>query len=91
MKVRGAGFVGTALAFLMFASVALGQEPTGPAYAGSGPDIDEQVSRGQVAAGHAGALPFTGLDITLALVAGLLLVAMGLLTRRIARNRGVAK
>jgi hypothetical protein len=71
--------------------VALGQEPTGPAYAGSGPDIDEQVSRGQVAAGHAGALPFTGLDITLALVAGLLLVAMGLLTRRIARNRGVAK
>ncbi|MDX6397858.1 MAG: hypothetical protein QOJ43_1266 [Gaiellaceae bacterium] len=91
MRVRGVGIAGTVLAFLMFVSVALAQEPTGPAYAGAGPDIDEQVSRGQVAAGQAGALPFTGLDITLALLAGLLLVAMGLLTRRIARNRGVAK
>jgi hypothetical protein len=91
MRVRGVGIVGTVFAFLVFVSVAFAQEPTGPAYAGSGPDIDEQVSRGQVAAGQAGALPFTGLDITLALLAGLLLVAMGLLTRRIARNRGVAK
>lgn len=91
MRVRGVGIVGTVFAFLMFASTALAQEPTGPAYAGSGTDIDEQVSRAQVASSHAGALPFTGLDVTLALLAGLLLVAMGLLTRRIARNRGVEK
>lgn len=76
------------LVFLAFASVALAQEPTGPAYGGSGPDIDDQVGSGVAQAGD---LPFTGLDITLGLLAGLLLVAMGLLTRRVARNRGVAK
>lgn len=91
MRVRGIGIGGTVLGFLMFASVALAQDPTGPAYAGAGPDIDQQVSVGQVAANQTGALPFTGLDLTLALLAGSLLVAMGLVTRRIARNRGVAK
>ena len=91
MRVRGVGIGGTVFAFLMFASTALAGGPTGPAYAGAGPDVDEQVSRGQVAASQAGTLPFTGLDVTLALLAGLLLVAMGLLTRRIARNRGATK
>lgn len=91
MKFRGVGIGATVLAFLMFASAALAQEPTGPAYAGFGPDIDDQVSGGQVAASQAGPLPFTGLDLTLALLAGLFLVAIGLMTRRVARNRGVAK
>lgn len=90
MRIRRVGIAGAAFAFLLFASVALAGEPTGTAYGPSGSDIDGQVGGG-VAGGQAGALPFTGLDITLALVAGLLLVAMGLLTRRIARNRGVAK
>ena len=91
MRARMFAIGGTLLAFLMFASVALAQDPTGQVYGGAGPDIDEQVSRGAVAGAQTGTLPFTGLDITLALLAGLLLVATGLLTRRIARSRGVAK
>jgi hypothetical protein len=88
MRVRGVGISGAVLGFLVFASVALAQEPTGPTYGGSGPDIDDQVGSGVAQAGD---LPFTGLDLTLGLLAGLLLVTMGLLTRRVARNRGVAK
>lgn len=91
MKIRVVGIGGTVLVFLLFASVALAQDPTGPTYGGSGPDIDSQVGRGEVVAGQGGTLPFTGLDVTLALLAGLLLVTMGVLTRRIARNRAVAK
>jgi hypothetical protein len=91
MMVRVVGIGGSILAFLTFVSVALAQEPTGRAYAGPGPDIDAQVGRGEVAAAQVGTLPFTGLDVTLALLAGILLVAMGLLTRRLARKHGVAK
>jgi hypothetical protein len=85
MKVRGVGLGTAVIAFLLSASVALAQEPTGPAYGGSGPNIDAQV--GGAAAGQGGSLPFTGLDVTLALVAGCLLVMTGLVARRVARSR----
>ena len=91
MRVRAVGIAGAIFVFLLTASVALAQDPTGPAYAGPGPNIDDQVARGEVVAGQGGTLPFTGLDVTLALLAGLVLVATGLLTRRVARNRGIAK
>ncbi len=96
MWIRIRGIVVVVVAFLAFTSIAYAQEPTGPTYGGSGPDIDSQVERGQVA-GRAtgevvtGTLPFTGLDLALALVGGLALVTVGLMTRRVARARSVAR
>ncbi len=88
-------FLGAALAFLTFASVAVAQDPTGPTYAGRGQDVDQQINQGQVAgqAGEVvtGTLPFTGLDIALAVFTGFALLAVGLFTRRLARVRGAAR
>lgn len=91
MSIRGFGVGGVVLAFLVWASVALAQDPTGPTYGGRGPDTDSQVESGEVAAGTVGLLPFTGRDLALIVLGALLLVGMGLLTRRAARNRDVAK
>ena len=91
MRVRGFSLGGVVLAFLVWASVALAQDPTGPTYAGKGPDIDSQVESGEVAAGQVGFLPFTGRDLALIVLGALLLVGMGMLTRRAARNRDVVK
>ncbi len=91
MRVRGLAFSGVVLAVLVWASTALAQDPTGPTYGGRGPDIDSQVESGDVAAEQVGVLPFTGRDLALIVLGALLLVGMGLLTRRVARNRDVAK
>jgi hypothetical protein len=91
MRVRGFGVGGVVLAFLVWASVALAQDPTGPTYGGRGPDTDSQVESGEVAAEQVGFLPFTGRDLALIVLGALLLVGMGMLTRRVARNRDVAK
>jgi hypothetical protein len=92
MRVRGFGIGGVVLAFFVWASVALAQNPpTGPTYGGRGPDTDSQVDSGDVAAEQVGFLPFTGRDLALIVLGALLLVGMGLLTRRVARNRDVAK
>lgn len=91
MRVRGFGISGIVLAFFVWASVALAQDPTGPTYGGRGPDVDSQVDSGDVAAEQVGFLPFTGRDLALIVLGALLLVGMGLLTRRVARNRDVAK
>jgi hypothetical protein len=91
MRVRGFIVSGVVLAMFVWASVALAQDPTGPTYAGSGPDIDSQVEGGEVAAGQVGFLPFTGRDLALIVLGALLLVGMGMLTRRAARNRDIAK
>lgn len=92
MWIRSSAIAGMVVAFLAFASIAFAQEPTGPTYGGSGPDIDNQVGQGQVAGDVVtGTLPFTGLDLVLALVGGLALVAVGLVTRRLARARSVAR
>lgn len=91
MRVRGLSVSGVLLAFFVWASAALAQDPTGPTYGGRGPDVDSQVDTGEVAAGQVGFLPFTGRDLALIVLGALLLVGMGLLTRRVARNRDVAK
>lgn len=91
MRVRGLSIGGAVMAFFVWASVALAQDPTGPTYGGRGPDIDSQVESGGVAAGQVGVLPFTGRDLALIVLGALLLVGMGLLTRRVARNRDLAK
>jgi hypothetical protein len=87
VKTRITGVIGTITVFLATASVALAQEPTGPAYGGVGPSIDEEVGdvAGEVVT--TGTLPFTGFDVALALGVGLLLVAIGVLTRRLGRAR----
>jgi hypothetical protein len=91
MRVQGFSIGGVVFAFFVWASVALAQEPTGPTYGGRGPDIDSQVESGDVAADQVGFLPFTGRDLALIVLGALLLVGMGMLTRRAARSRDVAK
>ena len=84
MKTGVFGSIGAVVVFLATATVALAQAPTGPTYGGVGPAIDEEVGTTEVATGT---LPFTGFDIALALGVGLLLVAIGVLTRRLGRTR----
>ena len=94
MRIRGFGISGGVLAFFVWASVALAQDPTGLTYGGRGPNVDSEVESGAVAAAGAeqvGFLPFTGRDLALIVLGALLLVGMGLLTRRVARSRDVAK
>ncbi len=91
MRVRGFSIGGVVLTFFVWASVALAQEPTGPTYGPRGSDIESQVEGGEVAADQVGFLPFTGRDLALIVLGALLLVGMGMLTRRAARSRDVAK
>ncbi len=91
MRVRGFSIGGVVLTFFVWASVALAQEPTGQTYGGRGPEVDSQVDGGEVAADQVGFLPFTGRDLALIVLGALLLVGMGMLTRRAARSRDVAK
>lgn len=79
-----------ACAFLATSAAALAQAPTGPTYGGVGPTVDQEVA-GEGVAGEvvtSGSLPFTGFDIAVAVAVGLLLLAVGLMTRRLARTRG---
>ena len=89
MKAGISGGFGAIIVFLATATTALAQAPTGPTYAGVGPSIDEEVGgvAGEVTgeAVTTGTLPFTGFDIALALGVGLLLVMVGVLTRRLGR------
>lgn len=91
MKVRGFSIGGVLLALLLWVPAALAQDPVGPAYGGRGPDVDSQVEGGGVAAGQVGFLPFTGRDLALIVLGALVLVGMGVLTRRAARGRDVVK
>lgn len=79
------------LGVLAFAATALAQDPTGRAYGGQGPDIDNEI-RGAGQAGEvAGTLPFTGRDLAFVVLTALVLMAVGLLTRRLARPRSVIR
>ncbi len=82
-------FAAAMLGALAFASTALAQDPTGPTYGGPGPNIDDQVGRG--GEGVTGTLPFTGRDLTLAVLTALVRIAVGMLTRRLARARSVVR
>lgn len=73
------------LMLLSLQGLAFAQAPTGQAYGGVGPEVDEQVG---VAAGDVvvrDVLPFTGLDLALAVGAGLVLLSVGVVMRRTAR------
>jgi hypothetical protein len=72
---------GLAIAFAVLTTTALAAVPLQEGYDPQGvPPTD-------VAAGHGGGtLPFTGLDLVLVLVGGLVLVGLGLTVRRLARH-----
>jgi hypothetical protein len=91
MTIRGFSIGGAFLTFFVWVSAALAGDPTGPTYVGQGPNIDNDVEAGGVAAEQVGFLPFTGRDLAFIVLGALLLVAMGMLTRRAARHRDVAK
>jgi drug/metabolite transporter (DMT)-like permease len=65
---------------LVLASAALAQSSSVSGYGGQAGGVEEQVETG-------GTLPFTGLDIGLLIGGGLLLVAVGAMLRRLARDR----
>jgi hypothetical protein len=71
---------------LVLASFASAQTPSGRAYGGAAGELEQQVGSGGVA-DTGSTLPFTGLDLGIALAAGLALLAIGILMRRLAAAR----
>ena len=90
MRIRGVGISGVVLALFVWAGTALAQDPTGRTYGGRGPDLDNRVGSGVEPATTVGFLPFTGRDLALIVLGALLLIGMGLITRRAAKNRDLA-
>ena len=84
----GGGFV----AAFVWAAAALAQAPAVGVYGGDGGGIQGEVEGGVSGgtAGAAGVLPFTGMDLALMAVAAGLLIATGLVVRRVARSKTVA-
>jgi hypothetical protein len=72
---------------LAFASAAVAENSSVETYAGGGGNIQTQVGSGDPsdpsATGGSGSLPFTGLDVGLALGGGLVLLAGGVLIARL--------
>ena len=91
MFKRAAGVAAALMSFLMMVPVALAQDPTEGGYGGEAPG--GQLGGGAGGAGGAGvggetasgALPFTGLDIVFLLLAGALLIGVGLTMRRLGK------
>jgi hypothetical protein len=73
------GVAGMALAALAWVPAALAQSPAVSGYGGVGGEVQGDVG--------GGSLPFTGLDLGLLVLGGLLLVAAGLSLRRLAKNK----
>ena len=83
--------VAVVTAFVALALVA-GASAAGkpPAYRGAGPAVQKQVQagiKGKTTVKTVGALPFTGLDLTFAVGAGLLLLLAGGTLRRASRRK----
>lgn len=77
------------VAFLASASVALAQEPTGDGYGGTGGAIQGELGAGGLGErAGSGSLPFTGVDLVFLIAAGVVLVAVGVTFRRLARAKG---
>ena len=72
-----------AVVSLVLAGTAVAQTPSGRAYGGAAGELEQQVGSSGVA-GTGSTLPFTGLDLGIALAVGLVLVAIGVLMRRFA-------
>ena len=83
---RAAGVAVALTTYLVTASVALAQESTESGYGGEGV-LGQPGGAGVGAETGAGALPFTGLDIALLLLAGAVLVAVGFTMRRLGKAR----
>lgn len=75
------------LTMLLFAATAFAGTPAERVYGGQAGNVQQDVSAGGVASG---ALPFTGMDLALMTVAAGLLIATGLVIRRVARTKTVA-
>jgi hypothetical protein len=73
-----------AVAYLALATTAGAQSPVEGGYGGGGGDVVGGVE-GTGTGG--GALPFTGADLVMLLVVALVLVAAGLMVRRVARAK----
>lgn len=78
---------GVLLAALTMAATAVAQAPVERVYGGAGGNLGE-VQGGATAGGAAGGtLPFTGIDLGLMALAAGLLIATGLIVRRVARAK----
>ena len=75
------------VAFVLAAGALAAGKP--PAYSGTGPIVQGQVQGGAhgVAPKTVGSLPFTGLDLTLFVGAGLALLLLGASLRRLGKRR----
>ena len=83
---------GGAIAFaLLSVSAALAGSPTGKVYGGAGGNVQKQVQQGATPHVHTaatgGTLPFTGLDLGVAVVVALLLLTLGVTLRRASRKQ----
>jgi hypothetical protein len=67
---------------LVLAGTALAQTPSGRTYGGAAGELEQQVGGGVEGTGST--LPFTGLDLGIAVAVGLTLLAVGILMRRMA-------
>jgi hypothetical protein len=77
------GFAAVALGVLVWAPLALAQQPSSGL--GEGGGVQGAVGGGGVGAG--GTLPFTGLDVLVLFAGGLTLLAVGLGLRAVSRAR----
>ena len=88
IKIKVTAVMTGVLVALVVASGALAASKP-PAYQGVGPLVQSQVQAGAhgTAAKTVGVLPFTGLDLTLFVGAGLLLLLVGGTLRRLGKRR----
>jgi hypothetical protein len=71
---------------LLVAAPAYAQNPTQDAYSITAAKVQEQVS--STGSSDSGSLPFTGLQLTVVLAAGIVLLGTGLVVRRMSRSQG---
>lgn len=81
---------GGAMAALVWTTAALAQTPAEGVYGGDGGGTQGEVEGGATAGAAGGTLPFTGMDLALMAVAAALLIATGLIIRRVARAKTTA-
>jgi hypothetical protein len=81
--------VAATLGFLVLVSAALGQDSSVGGYGGLGGEVSAGAGGGSPAsaAGVSGTLPFTGVDLFFAVVAGAAILLIGLALRRFGRAR----
>jgi hypothetical protein len=75
--------VAAAVSIAVLAPAALAQDPTVSVYGGEGGNVQGQLDPSGAAGG---VLPFTGIDLAFAFGAGLVLIAVGIVLRRVGRR-----